>query len=844
MAQAPNYTPSEDFSQDELNNAGGRSTILTEALDDELSAISTAHNALNANVQLNQRDDGEIRDQRVKLHTLDPVVLKLVTSFGGTIRGAWLTATAYAIKDVVTQGGNTYVAAVAHTSGVFATDLAAVRWVLVQVGTATAAAGIPFSPTATIAATNVQAAIDEADTENRALSAAASASAAAVNAALVAYTAQLANPAGALNGAGAIAYGPTVNYAVGTIGYYERLAPRLSAFSGADPTGATDSSAAIVTAVALTRTLHIDKGTWKFNVTLPQRFLLFGDGINTVVQAFNTALAIFTCKSALFWTYQAEFRDMVMSGPNPGVSKVGIGVTFGQTVPANYVAGDEQAGNTRFFGVYGKGFDKFIQRPFGNIGVEVYGCGGQANKYAIYSLNNKFGSVMHAGNLQVFGGEFSANDCAIYIHNDAGGFGGVQLHGTILEQNGINLYCYTTNTRDPVMLGGVWNEGSGVQLGGTFALDQWSGTTLSTTVFTNRSFILDGADSTWEWRGGFFCDVYLKAVRSRVMAYNVRAEDQTSFAGGPCTVDDVDSVIMVDSPETDGGTVRGTRILTTGIVQTKRNAISTSADAPCRWFHVQRRAQILKNARSTTAISQKFTASQTTTGAFAVVGTVSAGGNIYQASNLFSVPFTLTSQFVSFPGTSIATSASSWYVCTFDAFRSSGGSPMFYFGDLGSNQLGAAMTVPEVGRWYTIGMIGQASGVATLSLSAGNVAATCDFLLSAFQVQAFATRHEAQAFLASRTYLEVGVVDTLPSAAALTLPFASPVVKVSGTTSITSISATNRAGDVVTLIFSGALTVTDGSNLVLAGNFVTTADDTITLACDGSNWWEVARSVN
>jgi hypothetical protein len=171
MAQAPNYTPSEDFSQDELNNAGGRSTILTEALDDELSAISAAHNALNANVQLNQRDDGEIRDQRVKLHTLDPTVLKLVSAFGGTVRGAWLTATAYAIKDVVTQGGNTYVAAVAHTSGVFATDLAAVRWVLIQLGAATAATGVPFSPTATLAATNVQAAIDEADTENRAISA-------------------------------------------------------------------------------------------------------------------------------------------------------------------------------------------------------------------------------------------------------------------------------------------------------------------------------------------------------------------------------------------------------------------------------------------------------------------------------------------------------------------------------------------------------------------------------------------------------------------------------------------------------------------------------------------------
>ena len=40
------------------------------------------------------------------------------------------------------------------------------------------------------------------------------------------------------------------------------------------------------------------------------------------------------------------------------------------------------------------------------------------------------------------------------------------------------------------------------------------------------------------------------------------------------------------------------------------------------------------------------------------------------------------------------------------------------------------------------------------------------------------------------------------------------------------------------------LTFTDGSNLKLAGNFVTTADDTITLAYDGTNWYEICRSVN
>ena len=41
---------------------------------------------------------------------------------------AWTTATAYAIGDIVTSGGVSYYATAAHTSGTFATDLAAGRW--------------------------------------------------------------------------------------------------------------------------------------------------------------------------------------------------------------------------------------------------------------------------------------------------------------------------------------------------------------------------------------------------------------------------------------------------------------------------------------------------------------------------------------------------------------------------------------------------------------------------------------------------------------------------------------------------------------------------------------------
>lgn len=43
-------------------------------------------------------------------------------------RGDWLTSTEYFLNDVITYGGNTYICIVQHTSGVFATDLAAAKW--------------------------------------------------------------------------------------------------------------------------------------------------------------------------------------------------------------------------------------------------------------------------------------------------------------------------------------------------------------------------------------------------------------------------------------------------------------------------------------------------------------------------------------------------------------------------------------------------------------------------------------------------------------------------------------------------------------------------------------------
>lgn len=56
--------------------------------------------------------------------------------------GAWVTATAYEVGDLVREDGSTYICVIAHTSGTFSTDLSAVKWELfAQKGAAGAGTG-------------------------------------------------------------------------------------------------------------------------------------------------------------------------------------------------------------------------------------------------------------------------------------------------------------------------------------------------------------------------------------------------------------------------------------------------------------------------------------------------------------------------------------------------------------------------------------------------------------------------------------------------------------------------------------------------------------------------------
>lgn len=99
-------------------------SAIEDAIDNTLSRDGTTPNQMNADLDMN--------GHRI-LNSL------ATTGDGFTWEGAWVSATAYTVNQLVEQSGNTYICIVAHTSGVFATDLGNGNWELVASAGATGA---------------------------------------------------------------------------------------------------------------------------------------------------------------------------------------------------------------------------------------------------------------------------------------------------------------------------------------------------------------------------------------------------------------------------------------------------------------------------------------------------------------------------------------------------------------------------------------------------------------------------------------------------------------------------------------------------------------------------------
>lgn len=89
--------------------------LIETALENTLSRDGTSPNQMQADLDMNG----------------NRILNVLAQSGDGFIwEGPWVTATVYALNNLVSNSGNTYICTVAHTSGTFGTDLSAGKWEL------------------------------------------------------------------------------------------------------------------------------------------------------------------------------------------------------------------------------------------------------------------------------------------------------------------------------------------------------------------------------------------------------------------------------------------------------------------------------------------------------------------------------------------------------------------------------------------------------------------------------------------------------------------------------------------------------------------------------------------
>jgi len=116
------YTRQADFT-DHSTNSPNDPHVGTD-MDAEFDAIKTFLDGIRTQVDLLLRDDDEMSNGIVHR---DALAAELYMGINTPVE--WATATAFTIRDSVIEAGKWYYCAEAHTSGTFATDLAAVKWV-------------------------------------------------------------------------------------------------------------------------------------------------------------------------------------------------------------------------------------------------------------------------------------------------------------------------------------------------------------------------------------------------------------------------------------------------------------------------------------------------------------------------------------------------------------------------------------------------------------------------------------------------------------------------------------------------------------------------------------------
>src|SRR3990167_2207918 len=376
--------------------------LIEVAIENTLSRDGTGPNQMEANLDMNGN---------LILNQGNPVAIS-----GFTWEGPWVTTTNYSVGDIVEQDGTAYMAIVEHLAGVFATDLAEVKWQLF------ASSDLPSQVTQTgkyLRTDGSSLLWDNAET----------------TASNVSFT-QV--------GVGGI---------VSTV--QDKQEQNISASDfGALADGVTNDTAAITYAKGTGKSVYIPKGTYAAS-EIPLSFTpLLGEGPSATTLIANGTTEVLQLG---FTNTPSQWAYKNISGITvDGNGKTSNGVSF------EAATNTQISGRWSFNDVVITDCLKGISKPTGNIGNAFYNITLTGNDYGYYA-ESQVSPAMHAGADFFIGGEISGNALAgIYIDSSLTGTGGTSLRNTIVENNaGFGIFVKNWATSyTPLVFDSVWFEGN------------------------------------------------------------------------------------------------------------------------------------------------------------------------------------------------------------------------------------------------------------------------------------------------------------------------------------------------------------------------------------------------
>jgi hypothetical protein len=386
MAQPTPYTRQYNFT--DYQTLHPADPLPGTSADAEFNGIKVTLDGTLNNLAQIQRDDGRLRNGSVTSDSFSASALALIGS-DWRPRGDWVASgTLYAVNDMVTTDAVTYVCLVAHAAAaLFSTDLAAARWMRLSgvddgsidadklVNGAVALQAIMDKLAGTVKAASLS--NDSADLQAITTKLDGTGKAAflsSVSADLQAITTKLMV---LQSGTGAVARTVT-----------DKLRETVSVkdFTGADPTGASDSLAAFQAAVNTGKNVYIPDGDWRLSgavtiTTTGQQII--GSGAKCRIQSTSATADFFTIGDGVSNIRNVAFRDFVMYATVTKVAGAAIRFRLSQWCSVTNVqvssVYDFQANGVRLYdgivfeATFGSRVDGCDMWGFGRDAIRVYG---------------------------------------------------------------------------------------------------------------------------------------------------------------------------------------------------------------------------------------------------------------------------------------------------------------------------------------------------------------------------------------------------------------------------------------------------------------------------------------